>query len=63
MPMGTGVKINLPKPITFSPQNPKGDTKRKSADLRGVFNPDEDDSTTQVKKRKLIPIGRYCFYI
>ena len=55
-PTGTGMKITLAKPITFSPQNQQRDPKRKKLDLREVFNPDEDDSNTQVKKRKLVPL-------
>lgn len=54
-PTGTGMKISLSKPIVFSPQGQR-DNKRKKADLREVFNPDEDDTNTQVKKRKLIPL-------
>jgi RNA-binding protein 25 len=55
-PTGTGMKITLAKPITFSPQTGQRDPKRKKLDLREVFNPDEDDSNTQVKKRKLVPL-------
>lgn len=55
--MGSGVKISLSKPITFSPQGQQRD-KRKKVDLREVFNPDEDDTNTQVKKRKLVPLGK-----
>lgn len=50
------MKISLSKPIVFSPHGQK-DPKRKKADLREVFNPDEDDTSTQVKKRKLVPLG------
>lgn len=51
------MKITLAKPISLnSPQS--RDPKRKKADLREVFNPDEDDSNTQVKKRKLVPLGK-----
>lgn len=57
LPTGAGVKINLSKPMAFSPQNQRGDAKRRKADLREVFNPDEDDGATQIKKRKLVPIG------
>lgn len=49
------MKITLSKPIAFSPQNQRD--KRRKSDLREVFNPDEDDSNTQVKKRKLVPLG------
>lgn len=55
-PTGIGMKITLSKPITL--QSPTRDSKRKKVDLREVFNPDEDDSNTQVKKRKLVPLGR-----
>lgn len=51
------MKITLTKPITL--QSPTRDSKRKKTDLREVFNPDEDDSNTQVKKRKLVPLGEY----
>lgn len=57
LPTGTGMKISLSKPIVFSPHGQR-DTKRKKPDLREVFNPDEDDTNTQVKKRKLIPLGK-----
>lgn len=57
-PTGTGMKISLSKPIVFSPQGTR-DNKRKKSDLREVFNPDEDDTNTQVKKRKLIPLGNH----
>ncbi|KRT79601.1 hypothetical protein AMK59_7721, partial [Oryctes borbonicus] len=50
----TTMKISLSKPIVFSPHG--RDPKRKKPDLRDVFNPDEDDTTTQVKKRKLVPL-------
>lgn len=50
------MKITLAKPISFSPQTQGRDGKRKKLDLREVFNPDEDDSNTQVKKRKLVPL-------
>lgn len=56
-PTGTGMKISLSKPIVFSPQGQQRDNKRKKVDLREVFNPDEDDTSTQVKKRKLVPLG------
>lgn len=56
-PTGTGMKITLAKPITFSPSTQQ--PKRKKLDLREVFNPDEDDSATQVKKRKLVPLGNF----
>lgn len=60
-PTGTGMKITLAKPISFSsPSGQQG--KRKKVDLREVFNPDEDDSSTQVKKRKLVPLGAF-FYL
>lgn len=55
-PTGTGMKISLSKPIVFSPHGQR-DTKRKKPDLHEVFNPDEDDTNTLVKKRKLIPLG------
>lgn len=54
------MKISLSKPIVFSPQGQR-DNKRKKADLREVFNPDEDDTNTQVKKRKLIPLGEGAY--
>lgn len=50
------MKISLSKPIVFSPHGQR-DPKRKKPDLRDVFNPDEDDTATQVKKRKLVPLG------
>ncbi|CAG9837817.1 unnamed protein product [Diabrotica balteata] len=53
-PTGTGMKITLAKPITL--QSPTRDSKRRKSDLREVFNPDEDDSNTQIKKRKLVPL-------
>lgn len=54
-PTGTGIKLTLSKPSGLhSPQ--RNDTKRKKADLREVFNPDEDDTSTLVKKRKLVPL-------
>lgn len=52
------MKISLSKPIVFSPQGQQRDNKRKKVDLREVFNPDEDDTNTQVKKRKLVPLGK-----
>lgn len=55
---GPTMKISLSKPIIFSPHGQR-DPKRKKPDLRDVFNPDEDDTTTQVKKRKLVPLGIY----
>lgn len=58
-PTGTGMKISLSKPIVFSPQTQQRDAKRKKVDLREVFNPDEDDTNTLVKKRKLVPLGQY----
>nr|CAI5851542.1 unnamed protein product [Callosobruchus analis] len=51
---GTGMKITLSKPISL--HSPTRDSKRKKTDLREVFNPDEDDSSTNVKKRKLVPL-------
>lgn len=51
LPTGTGMKITLSKPNAFSPQ-----PKRRKTDLRDVFNPDEDDNSVQVKKRKLVPL-------
>nr|CAH7737221.1 unnamed protein product [Callosobruchus chinensis]CAH7750829.1 unnamed protein product [Callosobruchus chinensis] len=51
---GTGMKITLSKPISL--HSPTRDSKRKKTDLRDVFNPDEDDSSTNVKKRKLVPL-------
>ncbi|KAK9881568.1 hypothetical protein WA026_016442 [Henosepilachna vigintioctopunctata] len=55
-PTGTGMKITLSKPVAFSPQTQNRDPKRRKTDLREVFNPDEDDSNTQVRKRKLVPL-------
>ncbi|XP_017770263.1 PREDICTED: RNA-binding protein 25 isoform X2 [Nicrophorus vespilloides] len=51
------MKMTLCKPIVFSPHGQTRDTKRKKLDLREVFNPDDDDTNTQVKKlRKLVPL-------
>lgn len=55
------MKISLSKPIVFSPHGQR-DAKRKKPDLREVFNPDEDDTNTQVKKRKLIPLGNKFYF-
>lgn len=47
----------LSKPImVFSPQGSHKDNKRKKLDLREVFNPDEDDTNTTARKRKLVPL-------
>lgn len=54
---GTGMKITLAKPITLQ-GSPTRDQKRRKSDLREVFNPDEDDTAVQVKKRKLVPLGK-----
>lgn len=56
---GTGMKITLSKPITLQGSSPTRDQKRRKSDLREVFNPDEDDTAVQVKKRKLVPLGMY----
>lgn len=56
--LGTGMKMTLAKPIVFSPHGQKRDPKRKNTDLREIFNPDEDDTNTQIKKRKLVPLGK-----
>lgn len=56
--LGAAMKMTLAKPIVFSPHGQKRDPKRKNADLREIFNPDEDDTNTQVKKRKLVPLGK-----
>lgn len=62
--LGTAMKMTLAKPIVFSPHGQKRDPKRKNVDLREIFNPDEDDTNTQVKKRKLVPLGnRYLSYL
>lgn len=58
--IGTGMKITLAKPITLQ-GSPTRDQKRRKSDLREVFNPDEDDSNIQVKKRKLVPLGNVNF--
>lgn len=55
-PHHTTMKMTLAKPIVFSPHGQNRDPKRKKLDLREVFNPDEDDNTTMVKKRKLVPL-------
>lgn len=60
---GTTMKITLAKPIVFSPHGQKRDPKRKNADLREIFNPDEDDTSTQIKKRKLVPLGIFRIII
>lgn len=54
--ISTGLKMTLSKPIAFSPHGQQRDPKRKKTDLREIFNPDEDDTNTQVKKRKLVPL-------
>lgn len=53
---GTGMKITLAKPITLQGGSPSREKRRKS-NLSEVFNPDEDDGSVQVKKRKLVPLG------
>lgn len=59
---GTGMKITLSKPIILQ-GSPARDQKRRKSDLREVFNPDEDDTTVQVKKRKLVPLGKSILLI
>lgn len=60
-PAGTGIKLTLFKPSGLHSPQQRSD-KRKKADLREVFNPDEDDTATHVKKRKLVPLGK-CYVL
>lgn len=58
-PTGTGIKMTLSKPTAGLHSPTQRSDKRKKADLREVFNPDEDDTTTHIKKRKLVPLGAH----